>query len=236
MGCNEVEDDLCAAGEKPFHKIMLKEFLIDKYEVSMRDYQKCVEDGACAHHWNDETCHIWNGKWGKGVLPQKYRDASKPVMCVDWSQAGKYCKWAGKRLPTEAEWEKSARGNNAFKYAWGNKPEPGCGHAVMASEKGAGCGAFSTSPIGTKPYGMSPYGVMDLAGNAWEWVSDWFDEKYYNDSPEENPAGPVTGERRVVRGGGWIDRSLMEFRASRRLGINPADSGNDIGFRCAADK
>jgi sulfatase modifying factor 1 len=206
--------------EKPVHKVYLGAYYIDKYEVTVDNYAACVKAGFCNEPDTGKYCN--RGKSGRG---------RHPVNCVDWSQARAYCEWRKKRLPTEAEWEKAARGTDGREYPWGSE-KASCRYAVM-KDGGDGCGMDRTWPVGSKPAGASPYGAMDMAGNVWEWVADWYDNKYYHKSPESNPKGPDSGTYRVLRGGSWYyDPGYL--RASYRGLLNPSNRYSGVGFRCAS--
>jgi formylglycine-generating enzyme required for sulfatase activity len=196
---------------QPVHPVYLDAFYIDKTEVTNAQYRQCVEAGGC--NAPGKTTYYDNADYDQ-----------HPVVYVDWYQAGAYCEWAGKRLPTEAEWEKAARGTDERTYPWGEGID--CDHAQYN-----GCGE-GTVPVGSKPKGASPYGVLDMAGNVWEWVADWYDSGYYSQSPDRNPPGPDSGTMRVLRGGSWSGTQgfavcTFRYRFSPwfRLGIG--------GFRCA---
>jgi formylglycine-generating enzyme required for sulfatase activity len=220
MGCNADVDSSCDSGEKPGHKVYLEEYYIDTTEVTVAAYGACVKAGKCTAPDTGAHCN-----WGTSGREQH------PINCVDWTQAWAYCEYVGKRLPTEAEWEKAARGTDGRVYPWGNERAT-CGRAVM-NDGGDGCGKNSTWPVGSKPSGVSPYGAQDMSGNVREWVSDWYDSSYYGSSPSRSPSGPSGGSVRVYRGGRW-DYFGAEFqRASGRIGSTPGDRDSGLGFRCA---
>jgi formylglycine-generating enzyme required for sulfatase activity len=156
--------------------------------------------------------------WGRG---------NRPAIYVSWNDARDYCSWLAKktglkfRLPSEAEWEKAARD----RYPWGSQP-PDSDHANFDKEN------LKTAPVGSYPQGASPYGILDLAGNVWEWTSDWYDPGFYENSPRENPQGPDTGSEKVVRGGSWANGAGL-VRAANRSGENPDSKLNILGFRLA---
>ena len=198
--------------ESPQHSVTLGDLWIDRTEVSNGQYQKCVEAGKCP---------------GAGCSAgSSYNAADQPVVCVSWEDAVAYCAWAGARLPTEAEWEKAARGTDGWVYPWGNE-EPDCSRLNYA-----GC-IGKPSEVGSYASGASPYGALDMAGNVWEWVSDWYGAGYYAGSPRENPIGPGSGEYRVIRGGSWSFVSGY-VRAAVRSWYDPTYLDIYLGFRCAA--
>jgi formylglycine-generating enzyme required for sulfatase activity len=226
MGCNEKVDTQCdsfEANEKPYHEVYLDAYKIDKFEVTAGDYEQCVDDGFC-------TPAATGDAFTYG-LPGK---ETHPISGVNWNQAKTYCEWRGKRLPTEAEWEKAARGTEGRKYPWGNEPGVSCEHAFMEDASGVdGCGTGDTAPVGSRPEGASPYGVQDMIGGVWEWAADWYDADYYASSPAKNPTGPDSGEYRVARGGSWTFGKLPYMRASVRFRFRPDYASNNLGFRCA---
>jgi len=147
--------------EKPEHRVYLDAFWIDKTEVTNAQYQRCVMAGACKESWYANDANSAGD--------------AQPVVGVEHYMAEAYCEWVGARLPTEAEWEKAARGTDGRSYPWGNE-EATCEYAVMKDGSGNGCGEDKTWPVGNKPLGASPYGALDMAGNVWEWVADWYDD------------------------------------------------------------
>jgi formylglycine-generating enzyme required for sulfatase activity len=216
-----------ASSEAPIHVIALAAFYIDKYEVTNAQYKKCVDDLVC----------------DLPAPPRMYIDSrlkDHPAVYVNWDMANAYCEWRGARLPTEAEWEKAARGDELLEYPWGDKfdgklvnfCDAHC--SIDGKDKRYSDGYENTAPVGSYEGGKSPYGVYDMAGNVREWVADWYSESYYADSPKRNPPGPDTGTLRVLRGGSWVD-NLNNVRTFARDFLNPAEANSYVGFRCVMD-
>jgi formylglycine-generating enzyme required for sulfatase activity len=209
--------------EHPRRTIHLDAFQIDRHEVTVAQYRLCVRDGGCREPGTDPEC-----SWTRGDR------AEHPVTCVDWPQAKAYCAWVGKRLPSEAEWEKAARGASGRSYPWG-EAAPSCQRAVMADGE-RGCGARQSFPVGSRsPRGDGPYGAQDMAGNVGEWVEDWFEERHFQVSPERNPKGPPQGKFKVYRGGSFQDDAKNVRAAVRDHGL-PGYRYFDLGFRCARSR
>jgi formylglycine-generating enzyme required for sulfatase activity len=206
--------------EQPVHPVYLDEYYVDKYEVTNRQYKRFC--GATGRGYPPDP-----GFPGMSDYFTAY--PSYPVVDVSWNDAQAYCTWAGKALPTEAEWEKAARGTDARKYPWGNAEPNGTRCNIHANNDGYDY----TSPVGNYPDGVSPYGCMDMAGNVWEWCNDWYASDYYGGSPGSNPQGPSSGSYRVFRGGSWY-YGAWYLRCSNRLRVVPSYRNDYLGFRCAA--
>jgi formylglycine-generating enzyme required for sulfatase activity len=238
MGAAEV-DPLARDDEKPQHQVYLDAYWIDQTEVSNAAFARCLEAGVCKPEVYETTAQTFTPY---AVHPdyQNY-----PAFLYEAEAAAAYCNWVERRLPTEAEWEKAARGTDERRFPWGNELD--CAHATYfecltaaaeatASPTGPRCGYSSfcrTVPVEAHPAGASPYGALNLAGNVWEWVADWYASDYYATAPITNPIGPAAGEYRVRRGGGA--RSLSaDLRVTARAGSSVSHFfDSQIGFRCA---
>lgn len=241
--------------EGPQRTITLSAYWMDVTEVTNAQYDKCVAAGHCAPP-NLARCLIWDveaGEWSP-LAPndtrRRFGKPDQPVVCVNWREASNYCTWAGKRLPTEAEWEKAARGAKAQTFPWGES-DPSCDFANMFSQEagGFGCGRDTTAPVGSYPDSPSPFGMLDMGGNVFEWVQDYDDDQFYIHSAAENPVNTVAPSQTVeengvevtvpsdvrgIRGGAW-NADPMLLRGANRGGF--AETGRTVytGFRCAMD-
>ncbi len=232
MGCSG--GTYCISSSSPAHEVTLSAYRIGKYEVTAGEYQKCIDAGNC-NNSNENEPHYMTSDGG--AYPCNLGDELKkdhPMNCVSWYGAKAYCEWVGKRLPTEAQWEKAARGTDSIVYPWGEE-SPSCEYAVFFPENDTsyGCGKGTTWIVGSKEKGKSPYGLYDMAGNAQEWVNDWFSETYYTESPTENPTGPETGDWRILRGGSYISSDIGLITTSRDAKVPYFKGCGYIGFRCA---
>jgi formylglycine-generating enzyme required for sulfatase activity len=239
--------------EAPIHTVTLDDYYIDSYEVTNEQYAAFLNEMGNQTErratWLDAedesvSIHAVAGIW---EVDAGYE--SHPVVEITWYGARAFCEWAGKRLPTEAEWEKAARGVESYTYPWGNTFDSSLvnGDDEILEDPGAipcaptCCDGYDgTAPVGSFPGGASPYGVFDLAGNVWEWVYDAYESDYYEDSPSSNPvadspSGDVAWVSRVYRGGSWNDLNADALRAAHRASDLPNISTDNIGFRCAAD-
>ncbi len=203
--------------EQPRHRVYLDVYHIDQFEITTERYAKFLAFTGWQKPLN----------WTMVTLPEH---ATRPVIGVGWADADAYCRINGRRLPTEAEWEKAARGTTERRFPWGEK-KPAASLALFGQ-----MAKFSydlLKPVGSFPGGESPYGAFDLAGNVAEWVEDWYDGEYYRNSPEKNPPGPRTGQYKMVRGGSWSDMPVYLMAAGRTSKLPPDTRNAFIGFRCA---
>lgn len=231
-GCDKGHDRFCRPEDEAFRQVFLPDYLMDTFEVTVQDFARCVEAGPCqaprlggfvaTEAWKEEEWKYCNyGKPGR---------ENHPVNCVSWNQADTYCRWADKRLPSEAEWEKAARGTDKRAYPWGDEMIT-CEYAVTNEKwkpSTKGCGADSSAPVGSKPKGQSPYGVQDIVGNVWEWTAD----RYAPPPGAKN----VRDDEHVGKGGCWGSGNPWNSRISWSHHY-PADYRSNVrlGFRCAAD-
>ena len=197
----------------PKHMVTLSGYWIYKNDVTVAEYKAfCQATGRAM-----PEAPIWGWK------------ANHPMENVTWADASAYAQWAGVSLPTEAQWEKAARGTDGRAYPWGNKWDASrCANSAGSNH------LSSTKPSGSYPSGASPYGCLDMAGNVWQWCADWYDENHYNSAPSTNPTGPASGAARVLRGGSWNFINPDYFRAAYRGRLNPTYRFFSNGFRCCS--
>lgn len=204
--------------EKPARTISLNEFSIDRYEVTNYQYHQFV--AATGHRKAGPP-----SRYAKNM--SKMKGVNQPVVYVSWDDADAYCRWKGKRLPTEAEWEKAMRGTDGRLWPWGSDERPGGANWARVQD-----GADVSARVGAFKDDRSPYGVMDGAGNVMEWVEDWYAENYYKDAPVHNPPSPEHGVFRVLRGGSYTTTG-GDIRITSRSKMVPDFRDETIGFRCA---
>jgi len=197
--------------EQPQHLVYLSDFFIDKTEVTWRQFRKYAETT------------------GRQMSPSPISGTPDdyPVSFILWKEAKDYCEWIGGRLPTEAEWEKAARGTDGRKYPWGNEWDQERCNSIDG-------GPHSPEGVGSFPACVSPYGLLDMSGSMWEWCSDWYDEQFYSKSPSANPHGPASGTRRIIRGGAWMSQPLW-LRTTYRFSVPPTTRKADHSFRCVQE-
>lgn len=227
--------------EHPLHRVQLRDYAIERTEVSNAQYRGCVDAGACDDPF-DESSRTKTDYYLNPAFD------AYPVVHVTWHQAASYCAWLGRRLPTEAEWEKAARGPGVRRYPWGDS-SPDCLRANLGlSSTGYDAGGNvivnvegcvgETRPVEDYDYGASPYSVQNLSGNVFEWVADYYAADYYDAAiwpgNSTDPTGPDAGERRVIRGGSFMTPATLG-RTAYRGALLPESSTSDLGFRCAAD-
>lgn len=243
MGDNDGDEE-----ENPEHAVYLDAFYMDLYEVTNAQYKEFVR--ATGHKQPEglllDINNPLNQTYFKPWNDPDFNMDNYPVTCVTWEDANAYAEWAGKRLPTEAEWEKAARGGSVGqKYTWGNNYPPTASSENIADEsfgkkypnwnfvKGYNDGFVFVSPVGR--YKSNAYGIFDMGGNVSEMCADWYGENYYSESPKQNPKGPATGEFRVIRGLSWFNSGSGELIIANRAALDPPDPINILGFRCAKD-
>jgi len=202
--------------EVPLRSVYLDAFKINQYEVTQFQYDEFVQ---ATGHRSPISRYVKNIDY--------FNHPNQPVVYVSWSDAYEYCQWRGQRLPTEAEWEKAARGTEGNEWPWKQAFEPAFGNFKGQQDEGV-----FTATVGSYETDKSPYGIYDMAGNVREWVQDWYEQDYYKRAPQENPIGPKVGEVKVMRGSSWND-SHFSGRTSSRLKMVPDFRETGVGFRCA---
>jgi formylglycine-generating enzyme required for sulfatase activity len=220
--------------EKPAREVFISAFQLDRVEVTVRAWRSCVQAGACSPQPLEQP-------------DARFLEPELPITAVTWQEATQYCHWRGGRLPTEAEWERAARGRDGRTWPWGNLPRPTASNhgRVMALNElspspypvfqpDPSDGFAFLAPVGSYPQGASPEGVLDLAGNAAEWTADVYQEEPPQLSSSVNPRGPAAGGYRVIRGGSWREPRILQ-RTTNRDAVPPDTRSPEIGFRCARE-
>ena len=213
------DDGNCDDDENPGGRVDVSAFFIDRFEATARSYGDCINDGVCPDPDDDVDCNFVAGR------------LDHPMNCLSWDMAKTYCEWRGMRLPTEAEWERAARGDELTLYPWGDNP-PDCTLAAIDE-----CGNSSMA-VGSLRDGDSPFGIADMAGNVSEWVSDFYDAGYYaGSSGEADPQGPDSGSTRVIKGSAFtVPADFPAQRISKRNFATPESALRIYGVRCARDR
>ena len=224
--------------ERPLHTVRLSAYYIDKFEVTNRQYDLFLEAQRDDPGAFDHETRPAGLDHSRLYIDETYLGENQPAVGLSWFDAFAYCKWADKRLPSEAEWEYAARGGDGVyrQYPWGNHPPnaDGVWWANYAPATGKTKDGFRvTAPVGSFPDGVSPFGVMDMAGNAEEWVQDWHSFNYYRQTDgAQDPPGPLEGEKRVIKGGSF-NSERHHIRIATRFYGKPKDKSPNLGFRCA---
>ena len=213
--CSQSDCEKFFSAEKPAHTVYLDAFWIDQTDVTNAMYARCAGCKPPSSLFsNTHMSYYKNSQY-----------ADYPVVYVTWSQADTYCKWAGRRLPTEAQWEKAARGTDGRAFPWGEGIDESMANYANHEK--------DTTRVDSYPRGASPYGALDMTGNVWQWVADWYDSSYYASSPNKNPTGPDSGTTRVIRGSSYIIPDILASITVRLPGNKESSPLDSIGFRCA---
>jgi formylglycine-generating enzyme required for sulfatase activity len=202
--------------EKPIHDVFLDAYEINRFEITQSQYGEFVK---ATRHRSPLSRYV------KDI--ERYNDLNQPVVYVSWLDAEAFCKWTGSRLPTEAEWERAAKGEGGMTWPWGNAHQPHYGNFLGDEDKNR-----YTAFVGLLKTDRSPDQIYDMAGNVQEWVADWYDPLYYDKGERRNPKGPPTGTMKTLRGGSWND-SYLSGRAAARIQMVPDYRDTTVGFRCA---
>ena len=213
--CSQSDCEKFFSGAKPAHTVYLDAFWIDQTDITNSMYARCAGCKPPSSLFSKtRTSYYKNSQY-----------ADYPVVYVTWSQADTYCKWAGRRLPTEAQWEKAARGTDGRTFPWGEGIDENVAN-YADNEK-------DTTRVDNYQRGASPYGALDMTGNVWQWVADWYDSSYYANSPYKNPTGPASGTTRVIRGSSYEILDILAATTVRLAGDKGSSPLDSIGFRCA---